>query len=49
MREIKFRAWTEPENKMLNWNNLLNMNIHNALMIPEQCGLILMQYTRIKR
>ena len=48
MREIKFRAWTEPENKMLSWNNLLNMNLHNALTIPEQCGLILMQYTGLK-
>lgn len=48
MREIKFRAWTEPENKMFSWNNLLNMNLHNALTIPEQCGLILMQYTGLK-
>lgn len=48
MREIKFRAWTEPENKMINWNSLLRMNLYNIFVIPEQCGVILMQYTGLK-
>ena len=48
MREIRFRAWTEPEHKMMNWNDLLRRNLNNIFMIPYRCGMILMQYTGLK-
>lgn len=44
-REIKFRAWNEVSEKMLNWNEFLNTNMKNTFIAPESTGLILMQYT----
>lgn len=48
MREIKFRAWNEVEEKMLNWNEFLDTNMKNTFIAPESTGLILMQYTGLK-
>lgn len=48
MREIKFRAWNEVEEKMLNWNKFLDTNMKNTFIAPESTGLILMQYTGLK-
>lgn len=44
-REIKFRAWDEVSEKMLNWNDFLDTNMKNTFIAPESTGLILMQYT----
>lgn len=44
-REIRFRAWNEVSEKMLNWNEFLNTNMKNTFISPESTGLILMQYT----
>lgn len=44
-REIKFRAWDEVSEKMLNWNYFLDTNMKNTFIAPESTGLILMQYT----
>lgn len=44
-REIKFRAWDEVSEKMLNWNEFLDTNMKNTFIAPESTGLILMQYT----
>lgn len=44
-REIKFRAWNEVSEKMLNWNEFLDINMKNTFIAPESTGLILMQYT----
>jgi uncharacterized phage protein (TIGR01671 family) len=44
-REIKFRAWNEVSEKMLNWNDFLDTNMKNTFIAPESTGLILMQYT----
>ena len=44
-REIRFRAWNEVSEKMLNWNEFLNTNMKNTFIAPESTGLILMQYT----
>lgn len=44
-REIKFRAWNEVSEKMLNWNEFLDTNMKNTFIAPESTGLILMQYT----
>ena len=44
-REIKFRAWDEVSEKMLNWNDFLDTNMKNTFLAPESTGLILMQYT----
>ena len=44
-REIKFRAWDEVSEKMLNWNDFLETNMKNTFIAPESTGLILMQYT----
>ncbi len=45
-REIKFRAWNEVSEKMLNWNEFLNTNMKNIFLLPRKStGLILMQYT----
>jgi uncharacterized phage protein (TIGR01671 family) len=44
-RVIKFRAWNEVSEKMLNWNEFLNTNMKNTFIAPESTGLILMQYT----
>ena len=46
-REIKFRAWNEVSEKMLNWNEFLDTNMKNTFIAPESTGLILMQYTGI--
>ena len=43
--EIKFRAWDEVSEKMLNWNDFLDTNMKNTFIAPESTGLILMQYT----
>lgn len=43
--EIKFRAWNEVSEKMLNWNEFLNTNMKNTFIAPESTGLILMQST----
>ena len=48
MRDIKFRAWNEVEEKMLNWNEFLDTNMKNTFIAPESTGLILMQYTGLK-
>lgn len=48
MRDIKFRAWNEVEEKMLNWYEFLDTNIKNTFIAPESTGLILMQYTGLK-
>lgn len=48
MREIKFRAWNEVQEKMLNWYDFLDTNIKNTFVAPESTGLILMQYTGLK-
>lgn len=48
MRDIKFRAWNEVEEKMLNWYEFLDTNMKNTFIAPESTGLILMQYTRLK-
>lgn len=45
MRDIKFRAWNEVEEKMLNWYEFLDTNMKNTFIAPESTGLILMQYT----
>lgn len=44
-RDIKFRAWDEVSEKMLNWNEFLDTNMKNTFIAPESTGLILMQYT----
>ena len=44
-REIKFRAWDEISEKMLNWNEFLNTNMKNTFIAQGSTGLILMQYT----
>lgn len=44
-REIKFRAWDEVSEKILNWNDFLDTNMKNTFIAPESTGLILMQYT----
>ena len=44
-RKIKFRAWNEVSEKMLNWNDFLDTNMKNTFIAPESTGLILMQYT----
>ena len=44
-REIKFRAWDDVSEKMLNWNDFLDTNMKNTFIAPESTGLILMQYT----
>ena len=44
-RDIKFRAWDEVSDKMLNWNEFLDTNMKNTFIAPESTGLILMQYT----
>ena len=44
-REIKFRAWDEVSEKMLNWNDFLDTDMKNTFIAPESTGLILMQYT----
>lgn len=44
-REIKFRAWNEVLEEMLNWNDFLDTNMKNTFIAPESTGLILMQYT----
>ena len=44
-REIKFRAWDEVSEKMLNCNDFLDTNMKNTFIAPESTGLILMQYT----
>ena len=44
-REIKFRAWDEVSEKMLNWNEFLNTNMKNTFIAQGNTGLILMQYT----
>ena len=44
-REIKFRAWDEVSEKMLNWNDFLDTNMKNTFIAPESTVLILMQYT----
>nr|DAY39436.1 MAG TPA: YopX protein [Caudoviricetes sp.] len=44
-REIKFRAWDEVSEKMLNWNYFLDTNMKNTFIAPESTGIILMQYT----
>ena len=48
MRDIKFRAWNEVEEKMLNWYEFLDTNMKNTFIAPESTGLILMQYTGLK-
>lgn len=48
MREIKFRAWNEVEEKMYNWYEFLNTNMKNTFIAPESTAIILMQYTRLK-
>lgn len=48
MKDIKFRAWNEVEEKMLNWYEFLDTNIKNTFIAPESTGLILMQYTGLK-
>ena len=48
MRDIKFRAWNEVQEKMLNWYDFLDTNIKNTFVAPESTGLILMQYTGLK-
>lgn len=48
MRDIKFRAWNEAQEKMLNWYEFLNTNMENTFIAPESTGLILMQYTGLK-
>lgn len=44
-RDIKFRAWDEVSEKMLNWNEFLDTKMKNTFIAPESTGLILMQYT----
>lgn len=44
-RKIKFRAWNEVSEKMLNWNDFLDTNMKNTFIAPESTGLMLMQYT----
>lgn len=44
-REIKFRAWDEVSEKMLNWNEFLDTNMKNTFIASESTELILMQYT----
>ena len=44
-RDIKFRAWDEVSEKMLNWNEFLETKMKNTFIAPESTGLILMQYT----
>lgn len=48
MRDIKFRAWYEVDEKMLNWYEFLDTNMKNTFIAPESTGLILMQYTGLK-
>lgn len=48
MRKIKFRAWCETEEHMYDWENLLNQNLKNIFIIPEQCGYNIMQSTGLK-
>ena len=48
MREIKFRAWNEVQEKMVNWSEFLNTNMKNTFIAPESTGLLLMQYTGLK-
>ena len=48
MREIKFRAWNEVEEKMYSWYDFLNTNMKNTFIAPESTAMILMQYTGLK-
>ena len=48
MREIKFRAWNEVEEKIYNWYEFLNTNMKNTFITPESTAMILMQYTGLK-
>lgn len=48
MREIKFRAWNEVEEKIYNWYEFLNTNMKNTFIAPESTGMILMQYTGLQ-
>lgn len=48
MREIKFRAWNEVEEKMYNWYEFLNTNMKNTFIAPESTAMILMQWTGLK-
>lgn len=44
-RIIKYRAWNEVSEKMLNWNEFLDTNMKNTFIAPESTALILMQFT----
>ena len=46
MREIKFRGWDKTSKKMVNWNELLDMNLKNIFIMQEKdTGIVLMKYT----
>ena len=47
-REIKFRAWNEVREKMLNWYEFLDTNMKDTFIAPESTGLILIQSTGLK-
>lgn len=48
MREIKFRGWMQSENEMIEWNELLKMNLEFIFKMQDKSGITLMQYTGLK-
>ena len=48
MREIKFRAWDEEEQEMLDWDKFFNFDIAQVFESEGSWGIYPMQYTGLK-